>query len=89
MVLLKARVDCFRAKSSTASSASSRLIAANLKAVGRALNFTLSAIGHPPDNLSQKLPCLTYGVQSSTVTVIPHHFTKLAEGVTGFAERRD
>jgi hypothetical protein len=24
------------------------LIAANLKAVGKALNFTLSAIGHPP-----------------------------------------
>src|SRR5882762_7841628 len=37
-----------RAKGSTASPASSRLIAASLKAVGKALNLTLSVIGHPP-----------------------------------------
>jgi len=59
-----------RASGNTASPALSRLIAASLKAVGKVLHVILSVIGHPLDNLSQKLPCLTYGVQSSTVTVI-------------------
>ena len=36
-----------RANGNTASPASSRLIAANLKAVGKALSFFLSVIGHP------------------------------------------
>src|ERR1700704_737725 len=50
-----------RASGNTASPALSRLIAASLKAVGKVLHVILSAIGHPLDNLSQKLPCLTHG----------------------------
>src|ERR1700679_264112 len=36
--------------------ASSRLIAANLKAVGKALNFTLSVIGHPSGQPVTEIP---------------------------------
>jgi hypothetical protein len=44
----------------------------------------------PWDNLSQKLPCLTYGVQSSTVTdTVPHVLTAVTIlETTGCAHRR-
>ena len=58
-----------RARGNTPSHASSRLIVDGSKGRWKALGVILRVIDHPW-NLSQKLACLTYGVQSSTVTVI-------------------